>query len=55
MQKVFVKVIDLRTLVGLARAIQRQISNTGTVGAIDVHLRKLMPSSVVCLVRHQTG
>ena len=50
MQKVFVKVIDLRTLVGLARAIQRQISNTGTVGAI-----KLMPSSVVCLVRHQTG
>ena len=50
----FEKMIALRLLVGLAREIRRQIGNTGLVG-IDAHLRKLLTSSVVCLVRHRRG
>ena len=41
-QIVFGKVIALRILVSLARAIRRLIGNTGdSVGAIDAHMRKV--------------
>ena len=36
----FGKVVALRILVGLARAIRRQIGNTELVGVIVAHLKK---------------
>ena len=47
--------IALRILVVLARAIQRQIGNTGPGGCNGRPLEKINFSSFVCSLRHRTG
>ena len=49
------KVTALRFLVGLARAVRRQIGNRRLGGCNRRPLEKLLPSSFVCLVQHQAG